>query len=85
MTITLDIELPDDSDLDAESLKWHLAGKLYDRNLISRGQAARMLGVTLEEFILGVGKYEVSVFQYTAEEVEAEVQREMARRAQPVE
>lgn len=84
MTVTLELELPEGLELDERELKWHLVAKLFDRGLVSQRKAAKMLGVPLAEFVLGVGKYEVSIFQITPEELEEEVRRMRERRAEHV-
>lgn len=74
MTVTLELELPEGLGLDERELKWHLVAKLFDRRLVTRSQARRMLGVSVEEFITGVGRYEVSILQYEPGELEAELE-----------
>ena len=76
MAIQMTVDVPEELGLDETDLKWRLAAKLFDEGLVSSGQAADIVGVTKREFILGVGKYEVSVFQYGIEEIIAESERE---------
>jgi predicted HTH domain antitoxin len=47
----------------AAAVKW------YELEIISQGRAAEIAGLTRAEFITALGKYKVSPFQYTAEEV----------------
>ena len=75
MSIRMTIDVPDELGLDETDLKWRLAAKLFDEGLISSGQAADIVGVTKREFVLGVGRYQVSVFQYGIEEIVTESER----------
>ena len=47
----------------AAAVKW------YELELLAQGRAAEIAGLTRAEFITVLGKYKVSPFQYTAEEV----------------
>jgi len=49
-----------------------LAAKLYEQRMLSMGRAAEMAGLDKRTFIENVGKYEVSIFNYTREELEEE-------------
>lgn len=51
----------------AAAVKW------YELELVSQGRAAEIAGVTRAEFITALGQYKVSPFQYTADEVLAEL------------
>jgi predicted HTH domain antitoxin len=51
----------------AAAVKW------YELEQISQGRAAEIAGLTRAEFITALGQYRVSPFQYTAEEVLAEL------------
>ena len=49
-----------------------LAAKLYERGILSAGQAAEVAGLSKRAFIELLGKYGVSVFGYeTLEEMES--------------
>lgn len=49
-----------------------LAAKLYERGILTAGQAAEMVGLSKRAFIELLSKYGVSVFGYeTLEEMEA--------------
>ena len=47
----------------------NLAAKLFDRGLVSSGQAAQIVGISKKAFIEIVGAYGVSIFQYDEEEL----------------
>jgi predicted HTH domain antitoxin len=51
----------------AAAVKW------YELELISQGRAAEIAGLSRADFISELGRYKVSPFQYTAEEVFAEL------------
>lgn len=51
----------------AAAVKW------YELELVSQGRAAEIAGVTRAELITALGQYKVSPFQYTADEVLAEL------------
>lgn len=47
----------------AAAVKW------YEMEQVSQGRAAEIAGLTRAEFISALGRYKVSPFQYTADEV----------------
>jgi predicted HTH domain antitoxin len=49
------------------------AMRLYDLRSVSLGRAAHIAGVSISEFIDALGRAGLSVFQYSAEDVLAEV------------
>jgi predicted HTH domain antitoxin len=51
----------------AAAVKWHELERL------SQGRAAEIAGLTLAEFITVLGQYKVSPFQYSADEVLADL------------
>jgi predicted HTH domain antitoxin len=51
----------------------NLAAKLFDRGLISSGQAATIVGISKKAFIEIVGQYGVSIFQYDEDELAEEL------------
>lgn len=63
----------------AQELKMLAAVKLYELGKISSGQAAALAGTDRVSFLLGLGRYRVSVFNYTPEELEREVAEAKAR------
>jgi predicted HTH domain antitoxin len=67
--MSLNINIPDSIALSPFELSMNLAAKLFDRGLITSGQGAEMVGLSKRDFIKLLGKYEVSVFQYSMDEV----------------
>jgi predicted HTH domain antitoxin len=70
---TLTIEIPDSLNLDEKEAKTLLAVKLYEKGSLSLGQAAYLAGYTKREFIELLGKYEVSLFNYSESELEKDI------------
>lgn len=68
---TLTIQIPDS--LDEKEAKTLLAAKLYEKGSLSLGQAAELAGYTKRTFIELLANYDVSVFEYTEEELEKDL------------
>ncbi len=75
MTATLELKLPDSVQLSEFEIKMTLAAKLYEDGTLSGGQAAEMVGISKREFLENLGKYGVSIFGYTAEELREDLER----------
>jgi predicted HTH domain antitoxin len=71
--MTLQLELPNSIGLSSFELSMNLAAKLFDRGLISSGQAATIVGISKKAFIEIVGQYGVSIFQYDEDELAEEL------------
>ncbi|MFZ1675762.1 MAG: UPF0175 family protein [Saprospiraceae bacterium] len=70
---TLTLHLPDAIDLDDKSLVMLLAVKLYEQGKLSLGQAAEMTGISKRLFAEGLGKYSVSIFNFSPDELSMDV------------
>lgn len=66
---TVEIQLPENSELTDFDVKMNLAAKLYEQGQLSGGQAAELVGISKREFIELLGKYNVSVFGYDSSEL----------------
>jgi predicted HTH domain antitoxin len=75
MTATLEIKLPDSVQLSEFDIKMTLAAKLYEDGTLSGGQAAELVGISKRAFLEQLGKYGVSIFGYTAEELREDLER----------
>jgi len=64
------LEIPDDLDLDDKEATMLLAGKLYEQGRLSLGQAARLAGYSKRTFMELLGNYNISIFNYPAEELD---------------
>jgi predicted HTH domain antitoxin len=54
-------------------MKLYAALMLYQLGKLSSGMAAQMVGISRVEFLYLCGEYGISTFQYTPEELEAEL------------
>jgi hypothetical protein len=70
---TIEIELPDHFEIENDELKTFVAVKLFEVAKLTLGQAAQMTGVSIEDFISILFKYNVSVFNYPASDLESDV------------
>ena len=75
MTATLELKLPDGVELSEFDIKMILAARLYEMGTLSGGQAAELAGVSKRTFLESLGRYGVSIFGYTAEELEEDLER----------
>jgi len=65
---TLTIQIPDS--VNEADVKMQLASHLFDKGIMSSGQAAELVGISKREFIENVGKYGVSIFGESIEDLE---------------
>lgn len=65
---TLTLQIPDT--VDEKDVKMQLASHLYDKGILSSGQAADLAGISKREFIETVGQYGVSLFGESPEDLE---------------
>ncbi len=65
---TLTLQLPDT--VEEKDVKMQLAAHLYDKGIMSSGQAADMVGISKREFIETVGQYGVSIFGESVDDLE---------------
>ncbi len=65
---TLTINLPDT--VDEKDVKMQLSAQLFDKGILSSGQAADLVGISKKEFLENVGKYDVSIFGESAEDID---------------
>lgn len=68
---TMTLQIPDS--LDEREAKTMLAAKLYEKGTLSLGQAAEMAGYTKRTFMEVLGSYDVSVFNYSPNDLEKEI------------
>lgn len=62
-------------DLGENELKLYLAIMLYKERKISAGQAAKLAGLSLRDFMYELGKHKESFTNISAEELEDELRR----------
>ena len=68
---TMTLQIPDN--LDEKEAKTMLAAKLYEKGSLSLGQAAELAGYTKRSFMEVLGDYDVSVFNYSENELEKDI------------
>lgn len=66
---TLTLNIPDS--VDEMEVKMQLAAHLFEKGIMSSGQAADLAGVSKRVFIENVGKYGVSIFGESIEDIES--------------
>jgi predicted HTH domain antitoxin len=81
MSVVLQIDMPETafsairkspSEFVAE-MRLAAAVKWYEMGIISQEKAAEVAGVSRSDFIFSLARFEVSPFQYTADEIEKEL------------
>ena len=65
---TLTINIPDS--VNETDIKMQLTAQLFEKGIMSSGQAADLAGITKREFLENVGKYGVSIFGETIDELD---------------
>ena len=66
---TLQIQLPDTITIDAREIHLLLASRLYEKGVLSVGQAAQMAQLSKRTFMELLGQYQVSVLNYPADDI----------------
>ena len=70
---TIQINIPDDIDLKDYDAKMIIASKLYEDGKLSSGQAAKLAGLSKRSFIELLGRYGVSLFSNSLEDLESDI------------
>jgi len=70
---TLSIDIPDSLDINGKEAAMLLATKLYEQGKLSLGQAAELAGLSKRTFAELLGKYDVSLFNYSPKELSRDV------------
>ena len=66
---TVTLRLPDYIHISPKEITTMLAAQLYDQGKLSLGQAAELVGLSKKQFMERIGKYGVSVFGETVEDI----------------
>jgi predicted HTH domain antitoxin len=69
---TINVHIPEMSELDSVQLQIILAGSLYQRGNLSLGQAAAVAHLSKRTFAELLGVYEFSIFNYPASDLKNE-------------
>jgi predicted HTH domain antitoxin len=70
---TLQLRIPDFVNLDPQELTLILAARLYEQGKLSIGQAAELAGLPKRAFMELLGRFNVSAFNYDAEDLERDL------------
>lgn len=70
---TLTIKIPDTLDLDVNDLSMLVATRLYEQGKLSLGQAAEVAGLSKRVFAELLGRYNVSIFNFPAQDLSKDV------------
>ncbi|KUK80482.1 MULTISPECIES: UPF0175 family protein [Petrotoga] len=70
---SISINLPDFIDLNEKEIKLLIASKLYEEGKLSIGEAAQLAELSKRAFIEILGRFDVSLFNYNAEELRNDV------------
>lgn len=63
------IVLPVPDQTNEKEVKMLVAATLFDKGILSSGQAAEMVGISKRIFLENVGKFGVSIFGETADDI----------------
>jgi predicted HTH domain antitoxin len=69
----LTLNIPDSVDMDDREVVMMLATRLYESGKLSLGQAAELVGLSKKTFTELLGKYNVSIFNYPASDIQRDV------------
>jgi predicted HTH domain antitoxin len=67
---TVTLTIPDELDLNERDISMMVAAQLFDLGKLSLGQAANLVGLKKEEFMLELAKFNVSVFGESLQDIE---------------
>lgn len=70
---TLHLNIPDSVDKDDSELTNMIAAKLYENGTLTSGQAAELAGLSKRTFIELLGKYGVSIFSTSLDDLESDI------------
>ena len=70
---TIHLSIPESVDKNDNELIMIIASKLYEDGTLSSGQAADLAGLSKRTFIELLGKYGVSVFSTSIEDLESDI------------
>jgi predicted HTH domain antitoxin len=70
----LTLNIPDSIDIDDREVVMTLATRLYENGKLSLGQAAELVGLSKKTFAELLGKYNVSIFNFPASDIQRDVE-----------
>lgn len=73
MTRSATIQIPDNVDISEQDLEFRIAAHLYEEGKVSPGEGAMIAEVSKKFFIENVGKFGVSIFNCSPDELLDEI------------
>ena len=70
---TIEIMLPDGIEIEEHDLTMIVAARLYEKGKLSSGQAAQVAGLSKRAFIELLGRYGVSVFSQSVDDLHSDI------------
>ncbi|MEB2787051.1 UPF0175 family protein [Algoriphagus persicinus] len=70
---TITLRVPESVELSEHDYLMALASKLYEDGKFSAGQAAELVGVSKQTFIETLGKYNVSLFSESIDDLNSDI------------
>jgi len=70
---SMNLNIPDNVEINNNELTVIVATRLYEIGKLSLGQASEMIGCSKNSFIELLGKYNISVFNYPASDLESDM------------
>jgi len=71
---TISLTVPDFFELNEKETKLLIASRLYEQGKLSLGEGAELSGVSKRTFIELLGHYNVSVFNYSVQELKSDIE-----------
>jgi len=71
---TISLTVPDFFELNEKETKLLIASRLYEQGKLSLGEGAELSGVSKRTFIELLGHYNVSVFNYSVQELKGDIE-----------
>jgi len=71
---TISLTVPDFFELNEKETKLLIASRLYEQGKLSLGEGAELTGVSKRTFIELLGHYDVSVFNYSVQELKGDIE-----------
>ena len=67
------LNIPENINLKTFDFSVYVASKMYEDGLVSAGQASEMVGISKRAFIEILGKYGVSLFSQSSEDLDKDI------------
>lgn len=71
---TMSLTVPDFFELNEKETKLLIASRLYEQGKLSLGEGDELAGVSKRTFIELLGHYDVSVFNYSVQELKGDIE-----------